>query len=118
MTHGTAVVATANPGARFVLGEGRYGVLATATELGERIADLLTDPSTRAKLAREGRERAAEFGWSQVLDRHERAYRGAIGEFNSGRPGAGGSAGTSALGTSALARRASRRRSAGRFRSQ
>jgi glycosyltransferase involved in cell wall biosynthesis len=83
MAHGTPVIATSNPGSRFVLDRGRYGILAGDDELGDRLATLLTDEPARIELANAGRRRAAEFGWDQLLDRHERAYLGAIEAFRS-----------------------------------
>jgi glycosyltransferase involved in cell wall biosynthesis len=85
MAHGTPVVATTNPGSRFVLGGGRYGVLATEYELGREIATLLLDPGARSALAQAGLWRAAQFGWEDLLDKHEGAYRDAIATFRATR---------------------------------
>jgi phosphatidyl-myo-inositol alpha-mannosyltransferase len=78
MAHGTPVVATPNPGARHVLSGGRDGVLVEPDGLGEALARLLTDASSRAELARRGRARAEEFSWEAALAAHERAYVDAI----------------------------------------
>jgi phosphatidylinositol alpha-mannosyltransferase len=78
MSHGAAVVATPNPGARHVLGGGSAGALANPSELGATIARLLLDESARGELARRGRERAVSFSWDAAVDAHERAYVEAI----------------------------------------
>jgi glycosyltransferase involved in cell wall biosynthesis len=87
MANGTPVVATSNPGSRFVLDDGRYGLVCAEDELGRRIAALLLDDAGRKRLAEAGVERAAQFSWEDLLDRHERAYRDAIAAFHySSRP--------------------------------
>ena len=81
MAHGVPVVATDNPGARYVLGGGRHGVIAAPDRIGEELARLLTDDGARAAHARWGRERAAEFSWEAALERHEHAYRDAVERY-------------------------------------
>ena len=81
MGHATPVVATPNPGARFVLDGGRAGVLADPGRLGDDLVRLLLDARARTSLAHAGRRRAEAFAWEPVLDRHERAYRDAIARF-------------------------------------
>ncbi|MGA2928383.1 MAG: glycosyltransferase family 4 protein [Solirubrobacteraceae bacterium] len=85
MAQGTPVVATTNPGSRFVLDGGRFGLIAAEHELGSEIAKLLLDGDIRSKLATRGLERARQFGWEALLGQHERAYREAIRAFRSGR---------------------------------
>lgn len=87
MAQGTPVVAADNPGARFVLAGGRHGILAGDDALGGEIATLLLDEEKRTALAQAGRRRAADFGWDQVIDRHERVYREAIAAFSSSSAG-------------------------------
>ena len=89
MAHGTPVLASSNPGSRFVLAKGRYGALAGDADLGERIAALLADAPTRTRMAECGRVRAAEFGWERLLDLHEQAYCEAIASFRGARRLAG-----------------------------
>jgi glycosyltransferase involved in cell wall biosynthesis len=81
MANGTPVVATSNPGSRFVLSDDRYGLVCADDDLGREIAALLLDDARRKRLARAGVERAAQFSWEDLLDRHERAYRDAIAAF-------------------------------------
>jgi len=71
---GTAVVASPNPGAREVLDDGRYGVIAEDAALGTAIAALLVDGERRAALARAGLARAADYDWDVVAARYERVY--------------------------------------------
>jgi glycosyltransferase involved in cell wall biosynthesis len=85
MAYGTPVVATRNEGSQFILDGGRYGLLVGEEELGGRIAALLLDPGRRAEMARAARARAAAFGWDDVLNRHEHAYREAIAAFRATR---------------------------------
>ncbi len=82
MTHGVPVVATQNPGARFVL-QGGAGVLTSDAALGRTISALLDDESARARLAAAGRARALAFSWERVLTEHEHAYGAAITRFAS-----------------------------------
>jgi glycosyltransferase involved in cell wall biosynthesis len=81
MAHGTPVIATANPGSRYVLGDGRHGAIATDDGLAPAIVRLLTDEDERRGLARAGRRRAEEFAWEESLARHERAYEDTIERF-------------------------------------
>lgn len=74
MAAGTAVVATPNPGARYVLDDGRAGVLSTDEGLGEALVKTLRDSSFRARLAAQGTLRVREFAWDRVLELHEQAY--------------------------------------------
>ena len=75
MASGVPVVATANAGARFVLEDGRAGVLCSIDDLGSTIRDLLTDESRRVAVAHAGRRRARDFDLSVVADEYERLYR-------------------------------------------
>ncbi|HST54668.1 MAG TPA: glycosyltransferase family 4 protein [Solirubrobacteraceae bacterium] len=78
MAHGTPAVASPNTGARMLLSEGRYGVLAEDHELGAQLIALLRDSTRRASLARDGKLRAQEFSWAHMAERHEHAYAQAI----------------------------------------
>lgn len=80
MTHGLPVVATPNPGARFVL-KGNSGVLASDADLGPTLSALLGDEDARSRLEAAGRARALDFSWERVLTEHERAYGAAITRF-------------------------------------
>jgi len=71
---GCPVVATPNPGAREVLAEGRYGVLAEPDDLGRALLDLLLEPDRRAAMSAAGLVRAQEFSWDRVVDQYEQVY--------------------------------------------
>jgi glycosyltransferase involved in cell wall biosynthesis len=71
---GTAVAATPNPGARDVLGDGRYGVIAEDGSLADALVSLLNDADRRASLERDGLARAAEYDWSRVAAAYEDVY--------------------------------------------
>lgn len=71
---GTAVVATPNPGARDVLDEGRFGVIAEEASLGSALAALLADDDRRHALARAGLARAATYDWAVVAAAYEQVY--------------------------------------------
>jgi glycosyltransferase involved in cell wall biosynthesis len=68
------VVATPNSGARFVLDEGRAGVLCADEELGRSLVGLLGDPERRRALAVVGRDRAAAFALSATVERYEALF--------------------------------------------
>ena len=68
---GTPVVATPNAGAREVLEEGRWGILASPTELGAALLSLLQDIPLRQRLAQQGLERVAVFQQTRVVDSYE-----------------------------------------------
>lgn len=78
MASSTAVVASANPGAREVLGDGQYGLLVADAELGPTLARLLGDEVERTKWERAGLRRAKTFGWDSVVEQYERLYAEAI----------------------------------------
>jgi glycosyltransferase involved in cell wall biosynthesis len=81
MATDTPVVATDNPGARFVLDDGAAGLIVRDDELGDSLAGLLGDPARRSELARAGRKRVQEFAWPRIVQAHESAYREAISQF-------------------------------------
>jgi phosphatidyl-myo-inositol alpha-mannosyltransferase len=64
MANGAPVLAASNPGSRFVLDGGRYGVIAEDNDLGAKLSWLLVDSNARQQFAREGRKRAEQFGWA------------------------------------------------------
>jgi phosphatidyl-myo-inositol alpha-mannosyltransferase len=87
MAAGAPVIASDLAAFSAVLDEGRTGVLfETASEEGltRAVLDLLADPERRARLGREGRERARIYDWSVVADRvmavYETVIAGAEGE--------------------------------------
>jgi glycosyltransferase involved in cell wall biosynthesis len=71
MACGTPVVATANPGSREVLEDGRCGVLATDAGFGAELCALLSDASRRDVLAAAGVCRAREYSLSRMVGEYE-----------------------------------------------
>ncbi len=74
MAAGCPVMATPNPGAREVLGEGRYGLLTEPHNLGTALLELLADGSRRDTMSELGRTHAKNYSWEHVLDRYESVY--------------------------------------------
>jgi glycosyltransferase involved in cell wall biosynthesis len=85
MAGGAPVVATPNPGSRYVTDEGKAGVLAAEDDLGRALLDLLTDDGARAEYARRGLERARAFTLDAVTSAYEDLYRDAIRGRSAGR---------------------------------
>ncbi len=75
LASGTPVVATPNPGARYVLDDGRAGELVELDGLGPALALILCDPDARTAMREEGRLRAQDFSLSTVVDTYESLYR-------------------------------------------
>jgi glycosyltransferase involved in cell wall biosynthesis len=77
LAHGVPLVATDVGGLPDIIGDGRGGALVPARDpsaLASAIEDLLRDPDRRARLAHEGRERAAEFGIDLIAARFSDLY--------------------------------------------
>ena len=74
MASGTPVVATPNDGAREVTREGRDGLLAADTKLGDALVQILTDPDLRSRFRAAGLLRAQDFGWDRVCEQYEAVY--------------------------------------------
>jgi phosphatidylinositol alpha-mannosyltransferase len=72
---GCPVVATPNPGANEVLGDGEYGRVVEPGLLGDALLDLLEDSTTRTRLSARGRARAEQYDWRNIADAYERIYR-------------------------------------------
>jgi glycosyltransferase involved in cell wall biosynthesis len=86
LAHRLPVVATPNPGAGYVLSEGRDGIIVEPQALGAALLRLLTDGAQRSELAERGAHRAAHFSWDRIVEDYERAYALAIERFDgSGR---------------------------------
>lgn len=70
LASGLPVVATSNPGAREVLGDGRWGAIATEESLGSELIRLLRDASARQEFSDEGLKRAEDFDALRVARRY------------------------------------------------
>ncbi len=74
MASGTPVIATPNAGARELLENGKWGVLAPVSELGSTLLSLLKDAAKRQTLASRGLERAEDFVQNRVVDAYEALF--------------------------------------------
>ena len=74
MASGTAVVATPTPGAREVLQEGQYGLLAGDAQIAEQIKTLLDSEEKRHEYERRGLARAGDYDWPKVAAQYEEVY--------------------------------------------
>ena len=74
MACGTPVVATPNDGARALLEDGKWGLLAPLEDLGSALLTLLQDPAGRQHFANLGLERACEFTQEKVVDAYESLF--------------------------------------------
>lgn len=79
MASGTPVVATPNVGARYVLDDGKAGVLAPLEELGPELVRVLLDDDHRSRLRRLALARSKEFSLDHVVDAYEVRYRRSVG---------------------------------------
>jgi glycosyltransferase involved in cell wall biosynthesis len=79
MASGLPVVATANPGARYVTDDGRAGRLVRDEQLGSALLGLLRDTGERERLATAGLARSRDFSLDSVVDSYERLYREVLG---------------------------------------
>lgn len=84
MSSGLPVVATPNPGARYVTDDGRAGALAELPDLGAALVDLLRTTDRRVALAKIGLERSRTFALATVVDSYEALYRSRRPSDNSG----------------------------------
>ncbi|PZO45071.1 MAG: hypothetical protein DCF19_00845 [Pseudanabaena frigida] len=71
---GTPVVASLNVGAKEILDEGKYGVLAEDDRIGNQINLLLGDDNLRQKYAEIGLLRSQDFSWEKVAQKYETIY--------------------------------------------
>jgi len=101
MASGTAVVATPNPGARYVLGDDRAGELVELDRLGSTLVRFINDGNEREQYARTALRRAGDFSLASVVDRYEALYRSGAA-INGGPENGSGERGDSASQRSRL----------------
>jgi glycosyltransferase involved in cell wall biosynthesis len=75
MACGVPVVSTPNVGARYVLDEGRAGVLVPLSQIGTALRDLLSNPAERQRLGAASLRRVQQFTLTGVVDAYEDVYR-------------------------------------------
>jgi len=74
MASGTPVVASPNPGAREVLEEGAFGVVAKDDEIAGALCLLLSSDQARAEASRRGLEHVKKYSWQRVTDAYLSLY--------------------------------------------
>ena len=80
MASGTPVVATPNDGARALLEDGKWGLLAPIDELGSTLLSLLQDEPRRRRMAELGLQRAGDFTQDRVADAYESVFMSLISD--------------------------------------
>jgi len=74
MASGTAVLASPNSGARYVLQDGRAGVIADDATFAQQLVELIVNRPFRQEYERRGLNRAAGFSWDIVAGQHRAIY--------------------------------------------
>ncbi len=88
MACGTPVAATPNAGARELLENGKWGVLARPSELAKTLLSLLNDSARLRSLAQLGLKRAESFSQDRVVSAYEELFASTVENrrlLNSGR---------------------------------
>ena len=74
LASGTAVVATANAGAKEVLHDGKYGIVCEEQDLGQALTDLIRNQGKRKKMIKQGLDHAKSFSWDKIIPQYEAVY--------------------------------------------
>ena len=77
MAQGKPVISADNEGAKYLLENGKYGLLyrtGDKEQLFEKILYLLDNPKIAKEIGRKGKERASEFKWENVAKEVEKVY--------------------------------------------
>ena len=74
MASGTSVVASPNLGAKEVLGNGKFGIIAEDNQLGNSLLRLLMDTELRDHYVKQGTLRSHDFTWSRIVEQYEKIY--------------------------------------------
>jgi phosphatidylinositol alpha-mannosyltransferase len=75
MASGVPVVSTANPGSIEVTRNGQDGLIVADKNLGETLAEVLTDAGLARHLIDQGLNRAKNFDWPSICERYESIYK-------------------------------------------
>ena len=81
LASGTPVVASLNVGAKEILDNGKYGVLAEDVQIGNQINLLLEDENLRKKYTEKGLFRSQDFSWEKVAQKYEFIYTELISKY-------------------------------------
>lgn len=74
MASGTAVVASPNLGAKEVLAEGKYGLIAEDDQLGSSINQLIANPNLLNHYIEQGLARSQNYAWQRIAAQYEQVY--------------------------------------------
>jgi phosphatidyl-myo-inositol alpha-mannosyltransferase len=82
LASGTAIISSSNTGAKYILDDGRYGVIADDDSFGQCLIELIENVDKRATLSQIGLARARYFSWEVVAEKHREIYRKALTLFD------------------------------------
>lgn len=74
MACGTPVVASANLGAKEVLDNGKYGIIAEDNKLTDTLVNLLENRELRKEYTQKGLQRARDFDFNKITSKYENLY--------------------------------------------
>jgi phosphatidylinositol alpha-mannosyltransferase len=80
MASGTPVLATANPGSRELLDNGRCGRVVPEVSFGAALTELLADAEARQHFSLVGLERASEYSLPAMVERYEKLLFDMVGK--------------------------------------
>jgi phosphatidylinositol alpha-mannosyltransferase len=86
MASGTAVLASPNDGANYVLRGGSLGRIVSDADFAPALVSLLLDDAARDRMAVAGRAAAEGLSWAAVAEQHRAVYRRAIGRWHGRHP--------------------------------
>lgn len=81
MASGTSVVASPNLGAKEVLAEGKYGMIAEDDQLGSSINQLIANPDLLNHYIEQGLARSQDYSWQRIAAQYEQVYAKACALF-------------------------------------
>lgn len=82
LASGTAIISSSNTGAKYILDDGKYGVIADDNAFGQCSIELIKNADKRARLSQLGLARAKDFSWKVVAEKHRKIYKQAFTLFN------------------------------------
>jgi phosphatidyl-myo-inositol alpha-mannosyltransferase len=68
------VVASPNLGAKEVLAEGKYGLIAEDNQLGSSISQLIANPALLNHYIEQGLIRSLDYSWDRIAEKYEKIY--------------------------------------------
>ena len=71
LASGTAIISSSNAGAKYILDDGKYGVIADDNSFGQALIDSIDNVDRRARLSHIGIARAKDFSWEVVAAKQQ-----------------------------------------------